>query len=721
MEYAYSGAGIGHKDYIRAVIGLPNNLFASGSRDGSIRIWMFESVEGVPQYTCINALQGHHRVVGGISSLQFIPAGVFGDDHPELKDGALVSGAYDKRILIWGRDAWMGITSEPTIELASHTKEVVSLAITAEGDIVSGSADCTVKLWKPRTKVYSPVRDFYGHKAPVWGVAALDNGDIASGSGDRTIKIWDVSTGDSKYTVQDHEDCVRGLANFSGVGIVVCSNDFSVRLYTYDGVMIHMFVGHENFVFSTKILQNGCFGTASDDGTIKIWRDFQVAQSLQHPIGLWDLAQLDNGDIIVACQDGLVRVWTQDPERMAPLEIVEDFNNLIVANMQKAAEAKKKPPKQMVDGVYFDFAFPIEFDDGTPPLKLGYNLGDNAYTTAEEFIAKYKLNYGLKETIAKHILSQTKDYQLDEDQPVDPIQQTTTKKQAPVSQFFPLTKIISNDKSINMQGVMTKIKEFNAILEKNEEKKELALLPHELGLLQEITAKLSQNRQMVSFDSDTDYILAFKLLAWPGEYLFPVLDLIRCWVLMIEAARFFVKPATFFARKETGVNTLICLPVGVTGVLIQDVIAKGINQPGHKANKKLSLWILGNIFSSQDSKTLGYESEFLAVLKEFYKSDDSSVVEALTSIAVNLSIQYYSCTEEKGADHFLAFILEWLSESKDETQQLRLLIAVANLVIKSCKYLDLARNSLKPLLEKFSNSTNNKIKLVSTDLKKIVQ
>jgi len=200
-EYAYSGACIGHSDYIRTVIGLPNNYFASGSRDGSIKIWMLESIQGVPEYTCINTLTGHTKVVGGIASLQYIPAGVFGDDHPDLKDGALVSGAYDKRILIWGRNAWLGIDSAPTIELASHTKEVVSLAITNEGDIVSGSADCTVKLWKPKTKEYTPVRDFYGHKAPVWGVTVLDNGDIASGSGDRTIRIWDATTGELKYNI----------------------------------------------------------------------------------------------------------------------------------------------------------------------------------------------------------------------------------------------------------------------------------------------------------------------------------------------------------------------------------------------------------------------------------------------------------------------------------------------------------------------------------------
>lgn len=115
------------------------------------------------------------------------------------------------------------------------------------------------------------------------------------------------------------------------------NNDSSVRLYTYDGILIHLFVGHENFVFSAKVclcldwflqqhhftfffsfsqvLQNGYFGTAGDDGCVKIWKDFECVQSLQHPIGLWDLAQLENGDIIAACQDNLVRVWSCDPSR----------------------------------------------------------------------------------------------------------------------------------------------------------------------------------------------------------------------------------------------------------------------------------------------------------------------------------------------------------------------------------------------------------------------
>jgi len=99
----------------------------------------------------------------------------------------------------------------------------------------------------------------------------------------------------------------------------------------------------------------------------------------------------------------------------------------------------------------------------------------------------------------------------------------------------------------------------------------------------------------------------------------------------------------FFVKKaETGVSTAISLPTGITGILVHDVIAKGIQQPGHQANKKLSYWILGNLFTSVDEKIINYGNEFLTILNENFKSVDPSIVDAMTTIAVNLSIQCHA-------------------------------------------------------------------------------
>jgi phospholipase A-2-activating protein len=60
----------------------------------------------------------------------------------------------------------------------------------------------------------------------------------------------------------------------------------------------------------------------------------------------------------------------------------------------------------MVDGVPYDHVLPVEFEQpgqGVVKLKIGYNDGENPYTTAQQFIAKYELDPGYLEQIAEYI------------------------------------------------------------------------------------------------------------------------------------------------------------------------------------------------------------------------------------------------------------------------------------------------------------------------------
>lgn len=53
-----------------------------------------------------------------------------------------------------------------------------------------------------------------------------------------------------------------------------------------------------------------------------LFADGVCVQSLEHPGCVWDAKFLDSGDILTACSDGVVRIWTVQPEKVAePLEI----------------------------------------------------------------------------------------------------------------------------------------------------------------------------------------------------------------------------------------------------------------------------------------------------------------------------------------------------------------------------------------------------------------
>eukprot|EP01126_Amoeba_proteus_P023347 TRINITY_DN2348_c0_g1_i12.p1 TRINITY_DN2348_c0_g1~~TRINITY_DN2348_c0_g1_i12.p1 ORF type:complete len:270 (+),score=34.10 TRINITY_DN2348_c0_g1_i12:129-938(+) len=264
-EWFYAGACHGHTKQVRVVVTLPENRFATGSSDGSVKIW--KRSEDVSSFLNLTTLRGHEDVIGGVSALCFIPPGVLGG---EFSGGALVSGAYDGKILLWGRDCWTRHKTTPSLILTGHTKEITSLSCTKEGFVLSGSGDNTAILWDTLSGV--PIQHFVGHVYPIWGVASLDNANIVTVSGDRSIKVWDSKSGILLINVNDNQDCVRSVTNVPGLGFVTSSNDGSVRLYTYSGELLEKADYHDGPVYSVVLGSNGALLTASEDATVKIWK-----------------------------------------------------------------------------------------------------------------------------------------------------------------------------------------------------------------------------------------------------------------------------------------------------------------------------------------------------------------------------------------------------------------------------------------------------------------
>lgn len=54
---------------------------------------------------------------------------------------------------------------------------------------------------------------------------------------------------------------------------------------------------------------------------LSLCADGVCAQSIEHPGCVWDVKFLENGDLVTACSDGVVRIWTTHADRMAdPME-----------------------------------------------------------------------------------------------------------------------------------------------------------------------------------------------------------------------------------------------------------------------------------------------------------------------------------------------------------------------------------------------------------------
>lgn len=98
----------------------------TGSRDKSIRIW--NTTEGNKrEYTMSKTLVGHTNFVGPVRWLP--PTGRF-------PGGGLVSGGMDMRVIVWDLE-----TASIVEDLKGHTLQVSSIAVDANGDILSASVD----------------------------------------------------------------------------------------------------------------------------------------------------------------------------------------------------------------------------------------------------------------------------------------------------------------------------------------------------------------------------------------------------------------------------------------------------------------------------------------------------------------------------------------------------------------------------------------------------
>ncbi|OVA10830.1 WD40 repeat [Macleaya cordata] len=129
--------------------------------------------------------------------------------------------------------------------------------------------------------------------------------------------------GGSSMTV----DTVRGLAVMPGFGVLSASHDGSIRLWELTGQVLMEMVGHTSIIYSVHAHDSGLIVSGSEDCFAKIWKDGVCVQSIEHPGCVWDAKFLENGDIVTACSDGVVRVWTAHKDRIADPVDIESYTS----------------------------------------------------------------------------------------------------------------------------------------------------------------------------------------------------------------------------------------------------------------------------------------------------------------------------------------------------------------------------------------------------------
>ncbi len=240
----------GHDDAVKSLFLACDGRLVSGSLDGSVTKWDFETGSavwsrgaGVGEVIAVNGLADGRLVVGGIDGSVRVLDGATGHEIMACRGhtnwvnaviplgfvlGSFASGSEDTNIRVWASDGAL-------VRVVEAGWGVASLSLSPCGDFVAAGCEFgIVRLF--RFPEWDLAWSVEAHVSGVLSVAWSPGGRLlATGSGDGTTKIISVDTGATLSTCADHTNAVTSV------------------LFVQDG---------------TKVL------SGSEDKTIRVWRIF---------------------------------------------------------------------------------------------------------------------------------------------------------------------------------------------------------------------------------------------------------------------------------------------------------------------------------------------------------------------------------------------------------------------------------------------------------------
>ncbi|KAG8724106.1 hypothetical protein FRC09_000319 [Ceratobasidium sp. 395] len=243
-------------------------------------------------------------------------------DNPVDVENALHRGLDDTpdNLCVANRVEGVGQTHAPQTADKSaecHHKKVTALAYSPDGAyIVSGSDDCTLRIWDVRTgrMVGQPLE---GHTNSILSVSFSPDGTrVVSGSLDRTIRIWDVDTCTMLGApLIGHTGGITSVSySPDSAHIASGSNDKTIRIWdAYTGQMVGSpLIDHVMWVKSVSYSPDGAFLVSGSYGAVRIWNT-QTGGIVGCPLegrasSVKSVAYSPDGMYIVSCSEDTVCV-----------------------------------------------------------------------------------------------------------------------------------------------------------------------------------------------------------------------------------------------------------------------------------------------------------------------------------------------------------------------------------------------------------------------------
>jgi F-box and WD-40 domain protein CDC4 len=303
---------VGHEGGVWA-LQYEGNTLVSGSTDRSVRVWDIEKGEQRQVF------RGHTSTVRCLQVVMPVETGKNAEGKPIMtpRQPLIITGSRDSTLRVWK----LPRSEDPTFiqdendndaddcpyfvrTLTGHQHSVRAIAAYAD-TLVSGSYDCTVRVWKVSTG--ETVRRLQGHTQKVYSVV-LDHerNRCISGSMDNMVRIWSLETGAPLYVLEGHTSLV-GLLDLNCDRLVSAAADSTLRIWDPDnGQCKATLTAHTGAI--TCFQHDGQKVISGSDRNLKLW-DIKtgncVKDLLSELSGVWQVKFNERRCVAAVQRDGV--------------------------------------------------------------------------------------------------------------------------------------------------------------------------------------------------------------------------------------------------------------------------------------------------------------------------------------------------------------------------------------------------------------------------------
>ena len=237
----------GHTDRVFYVAFSPNGeLVASGSRDGTVRIW---KADGTSNPVVI-------PLIGSIGGVWFSP------------DGGRLAIFSDGTLRVWPIDG-----AAPLQVVSGYMGSVATLRFTQTGcKVVMGSDEGKIEVWN-EGRLGAPLV-LQGHTEFITSAQFSPDGDrLATASWDKTIRVWTTDGSADPFVLPGHEGQTTDL-DFSPQGdlLVSCGLDLTARLWSLSAERLRTAIRRSTAVTLEASFREKYFGESPPAGESNLER-----------------------------------------------------------------------------------------------------------------------------------------------------------------------------------------------------------------------------------------------------------------------------------------------------------------------------------------------------------------------------------------------------------------------------------------------------------------